>query len=69
MATNTKGKRRNKKAAARKRRKRMILVLVAEAFLLVILAVGLWAVNKLNKIELNRLDPSVKMNENIAEES
>ncbi len=69
MATNTKGKRRNKKAAARKRRKRMILVLAAEAFLLVILAVGLWAVNKLNKIELNRLDPSVKMNENIAEES
>ena len=69
MATNTKGKRRNKMAAARKRRKRMILVLAAEAFLLVILAVGLWAVNKLNKIELNRLDPSVKMNENIAEES
>lgn len=68
MATNTKGKRRNKKAAARKKRRRMILVLVAEAFLLVILAVGLWGVNKLGKIQRNDLE-NVQMNENIAEES
>lgn len=68
MATNTKGKRRNKKAAARRRKRRLILVLAVEAFLLVLVVGGLWAVNKLGKIQMNTLD-NVSMNEDIAQET
>lgn len=65
-----KGKRRiSKQARARQKRKRLFLVLAAEAVLLIVLAVGLWGLGKLDKMQKVELSEEVQMNEDISEEA
>ena len=47
----------------------MIILLVAEALLLAVLAVGLWGLGKLDKMQKTELSEDVKMNEDITEEA
>lgn len=65
---NTKGKQGNKRSRAKKKKRRLILVLAAEVVLLAVLAVGLWGLGKLDKIQKEEIT-NVQMNEGIAEEA
>ena len=67
---NTKGKQGNRKRSrAKKKKTRLLLVLAAEVVLLAVLAVGLWGLGKLDKMQKVELSEEVQMNEGITEET